>query len=87
MATVLVVDDNSENRALARETLDDEGYRVVEAKTGEEGVAAALNYTINGRPDRYTSEDPQKLSQRLVIVVQTLVRAEIQSRSRPVPIS
>ena len=42
MATVLVVDDNSENRALARETLGDEGYRVVEAKTGEDGVAAAL---------------------------------------------
>ncbi len=43
MATVLVVDDNSENRALAREALGDEGYRVIEAKTGDEGVAAALS--------------------------------------------
>jgi len=41
VATVLVVDDNSENRALARDALGEEGYRVVEAKTGEEGVAAA----------------------------------------------
>ena len=36
---VLVVDDNAENRALARETLEDEGYRVVLAATGEAGVA------------------------------------------------
>jgi two-component system sensor histidine kinase/response regulator len=42
VATVLVVDDNSENRALARETLGDEGYRVLEAKTGQDGVSLAL---------------------------------------------
>jgi two-component system, sensor histidine kinase and response regulator len=39
--TILVVDDNAENRALARATLDDEGYRVVLATGGEEAVAAA----------------------------------------------
>ncbi len=37
--TVLVVDDNPANRALARETLEDEGHRVVVATGGEEGVA------------------------------------------------
>lgn len=39
--TVLVVDDNPENRALARATLDDEGYRVVLATGGEEAIEAA----------------------------------------------
>jgi len=37
---VLVVDDNAENRALARATLEDEGYRVALATTGEEGLAS-----------------------------------------------
>jgi len=37
---VLVVDDNAENRALAKATLEDEDYRVVLATTGEEGLAA-----------------------------------------------
>jgi signal transduction histidine kinase len=41
VATVLVVDDNFENRALASDALGEEGYRVVEARTGAEGVAAA----------------------------------------------
>lgn len=36
-ATVLVVDDNEANRALAESTLEDEGYRVVLAHDGEEG--------------------------------------------------
>lgn len=39
-AVILVVDDNAANRALARETLKDEGYRVALAEGGEEGVAA-----------------------------------------------
>jgi len=39
-ATVLVVDDNAENRALAEATLDDEGYRVVLASDGPSGLAA-----------------------------------------------
>ena len=37
--TVLVVDDNAANRALARETLEDEGYRVVLASGGAEALA------------------------------------------------
>ncbi len=38
--TILVVDDNVQNRALAQATLEDEGYRVVLAAGGEEGIAA-----------------------------------------------
>jgi signal transduction histidine kinase len=37
---VLVVDDNAENRALAKAALDDEGVHVVLAATGEEALAA-----------------------------------------------
>ncbi len=39
-ATILVVDDNEANRVLAQQTLEDEGYRVVLATGGAEGVAA-----------------------------------------------
>ena len=37
---VLVVDDNAENRALARATLEDEGYRVALATSADEGIAS-----------------------------------------------
>lgn len=37
--TVLVVDDNVENRALARATLEDEGFEVVLAVNGEDALA------------------------------------------------
>lgn len=36
---VLVVDDNAENRALAQATLEDEGYTVLLAASGEEAIA------------------------------------------------
>jgi signal transduction histidine kinase len=39
-ATILVVDDNEANRALARGALEDEGYRVVLADSGAAGVEA-----------------------------------------------
>jgi len=39
-AKILVVDDNEQNRALAQATLEDEGYEVVLAVNGEEGIAA-----------------------------------------------
>jgi signal transduction histidine kinase len=39
-AKILVVDDNEHNRALANATLVDEGYEVVMAENGEQGVAA-----------------------------------------------
>jgi len=37
---ILVVDDNAENRALAHAALDDEGYDVILAAGGEEGISA-----------------------------------------------
>lgn len=37
---ILIVDDNEANRALARHTLEDEGYAVVLASGGAEGIAA-----------------------------------------------
>jgi len=37
---ILVVDDNADNLSLARATLEDEDFRVVLAKSGEEGVQA-----------------------------------------------
>jgi two-component system, sensor histidine kinase and response regulator len=39
-ATILVVDDNEANRALAQNTLEDEGYRVLLANDGREAIAA-----------------------------------------------
>lgn len=44
---VLVVDDNAANRALAQATLEDEGYRVLLAASGEDGLAAF----VHGQPD------------------------------------
>ncbi len=46
-AKILVVDDNSENRALARATLEDEGFEVLEASGGDEG----LRLFQSARPD------------------------------------
>jgi hypothetical protein len=43
-------------------------------------VAAILDYSIDGSPDRYRSDDPEKLPQRLVNLTQTLARAELQNR-------
>jgi len=46
-AKILVVDDNAQNRALAQATLEDEGYQVILAETGEQGIQAVQNE----RPD------------------------------------
>jgi two-component system, cell cycle response regulator DivK len=44
---VLIVEDNEKNLKLARDVLQFHGFRTVEATTGEEGVAMALEH----RPD------------------------------------
>jgi hypothetical protein len=46
-AKILVVDDNAQNRALARESLEDEGYEVVLAENGPN----ALRAIARERPD------------------------------------
>jgi len=49
-------------------------YRVQDAQK----VASLLNYTVDGRSSQYISEDPQKLPQRLINLLQVMVRAEVQ---------
>jgi two-component system cell cycle response regulator DivK len=39
---ILIVEDNGQNRKLARDLLQVHGYRTVEAETGEDGVALAV---------------------------------------------
>jgi len=39
---ILIVEDNEKNRKLARDVLQFKGYRTIEAETGEDGVALAL---------------------------------------------
>lgn len=43
-----------------------------------ERVASLLNFTVDGAPEHYLSEDPEKLSQRLVNLVQEALRSEVQ---------
>lgn len=45
--TVLLVEDNEDNLVVYRTILEHVGYRVIEARDGEEGVAAARRH----RPD------------------------------------
>jgi len=43
--TILVVDDDEDVRAVARDVLRENGYRVLEARTGEEAEQLAAGYT------------------------------------------
>ena len=49
-------------------------YRVRDA----EKVSALLNFTVDGAPEKYVSDDPQKLAQRLVNLLQVRMRADLQ---------
>ncbi|MCB9421021.1 MAG: SPFH domain-containing protein [Ardenticatenaceae bacterium] len=48
--------------------------------TDAELVASLLDYTIDGEVDHYLTDDPEKLAQRLVNLVQVAARAEMQQR-------
>ncbi|HWA24759.1 MAG TPA: SPFH domain-containing protein [Lacunisphaera sp.] len=50
-------------------------YRVAEPKR----LAALMNYTLSADGHDYVAEDPQKLPQRLINIVNVLARAEIQA--------
>lgn len=52
-------------------------YRV----TDPSKAAQLLNFTVDPRRRTYLSQDPDKLSQRIVNAVQTETRAEVQARS------
>ncbi|MCX6081171.1 MAG: SPFH domain-containing protein [Chloroflexi bacterium] len=41
-------------------------------------LAQLLNYTVNGGAEKYVSEDPQKLQQRLINLLQVQLRADVQ---------
>ena len=49
-------------------------YRVGEPKR----LAALLNYTLAPNGQTYASEDPEKLPERVIHVVNVLARAELQ---------
>jgi predicted RNase H-like HicB family nuclease len=50
-------------------------YRVADPKR----LAGLMNFTLDARGTGYVSEDPQKLPQRVINVVNVLARAELQS--------
>src|SRR5687767_11464467 len=49
-------------------------YRVSDPKR----LAALLNYTLTSNGQTYASEDPEKLQERVINVVNVLARAELQ---------
>src|SRR5580765_6518157 len=49
-------------------------YRVSQPKQ----LAALLNYTLGPRGQSYVSEDPSKLPERVIHVINVLARAELQ---------
>ncbi|HAB16256.1 MAG TPA: SPFH domain-containing protein [Verrucomicrobiota bacterium] len=50
-------------------------YRVADPKR----LASLMNFTLDARGASYVSEDPQKLPQRVINVINVLARAELQS--------
>lgn len=50
-------------------------YRVADARK----LAGLMNFTLNANGQGYVSEDPQKLPQRVINVVNVLARAELQT--------
>jgi two-component system, cell cycle response regulator DivK len=47
MLVVLIVDDNERNRKLARDVLGAAGFEILEASTGAEGIAIAIERLPN----------------------------------------
>src|SRR6185437_8141726 len=52
-------------------------YRITQPQV----ISRLLNFTINPRTRRYLSEDPDKLNQRIVNIVQMYTRNELQQLS------
>lgn len=50
-------------------------WRIAEPKR----IAQLMNFTLDAAGQKYVSEDPQKLPQRLLAVIQVLTRAELQN--------
>lgn len=47
MATILVIDDEQSIRGLLKEILEKEGYRVIEAENGREGLALYQKHPVD----------------------------------------
>ena len=52
-------------------------YRIAQPQT----IAGLLNFTIHPKTRQYLSDDPEKLNQRIVNIVQTLTRKELAGLS------
>lgn len=52
-------------------------YRIIDPEL----VAGMLDYSIKDRVDQYISDDPEKLEQRIVNLLQVYTRTEVQKRS------
>jgi two-component system, sensor histidine kinase and response regulator len=77
-AKILVVDDNAQNRALAQATLEDEGYEVLLASDGEEG----LRLVEAERPDCVLLDVRMPGTDGFVVC--TRIRALPEARDTPV---
>lgn len=51
-------------------------YRIADPKR----LAGLLNFSLDPRTQRYSSEDPEKLNQRIINVTQVLARSEVKRR-------
>ena len=52
---ILVVEDHEDNRRILRDLLTSAGYEMIEAVTGEEGVAMAEKASPRPHPDGHST--------------------------------
>jgi DNA-binding response OmpR family regulator len=87
---VLIVDENADTRATVKQFLELEGYRVVEAASGEEAVEVSLgerprlvllnlstSYIEGLTTARRLREEPQ-LSEMKIVIISALDVSEVQ---------
>ena len=57
---ILIVDDNEQNRKLARDVLEFAGFRTLEAAGGGEGLALAVEHRPRSHPDGHPHARPER---------------------------
>lgn len=87
--TVLVVEDEDAMRKFIRISLTSNGYRVIEAKTGTEGISQAVSYTPDlilldlGLPDRDGLEVAKKIREWSAVPILVIsARGQEESKVR-----